>query len=72
MAAMRVGPRGWPAWARSLAGSLAAGVGLAKGGAVGAGTGAVVNLSTRGHEVEFPAEQLLVFGLAVPAQLSVR
>jgi len=55
-----------------VGGIAGGGSGLAKGVAVGVGTGAVVNLSTRGDEVEFPAEQLFVFRLAVQAQFAVR
>ena len=48
------------------------GMGAAVGAAIGATVGATATLSTRGEEVEFPAEQLFVFRLAVPIELPAR
>ena len=48
------------------------GTGAAVGAAIGATVGATATLSTRGEEVEFPAEQLFVFSLAVPVELPAR
>jgi hypothetical protein len=48
------------------------GEGAAAGAVIGATAGAVATLSTRGEEVEFPAEQLFVFPLAVPVELPAR
>jgi hypothetical protein len=48
------------------------GSGAAIGAAVGAGAGGAVTLSTRGDEVEFPAEQSFTFTLSVPIEVSGR
>ena len=49
-----------------IGGIAGGGKGAARGAAIGAGAGAGATLLTRGDEVEFPAEQLLTFRLAVP------
>lgn len=59
--------------AGALVGAIAGGgSGAAKGAAIGAASGATATLLTRGNEVEFPAEQLFTFRLAVPVEVARR
>ena len=57
----------------TLIGAIAdGGSGAAIGAAIGAGAGGAATLATRGTEVEFPAEQRLVFTLSVPVNIQGR
>ncbi len=61
------------ALAGTLIGAIADGrSGAAIGAAIGAGAGGAATLATRGDEVEFPAEQNLVFTLSVPVEIRGR